>query len=302
MSRISCTFMSAALRRPINLTVIVPTDKCCAYHLYIPEHKPMKTLYLLEGMLSNETGFASYTRIQPIAEDNNLYVVIIGGENMHYADSDVTLNYYDKMVSNDVLKYTRATFNLSDKREDTFIGGFSMGGFGCVNVGLRHPDIYSRIVAMSPGMVKPWMMELIGKPAGTLSAQGFTEENYKAMYGIPNVAAFVNSKDDSDYLAEKVKKETPELMPKIFVAASADEDLCEPCIKPWKNNMVDLGYDLTYYELKGLGHSWPVAEYSLIEAMKWLPIDTFQGNFLQYTDDANLGNDLLAHFAVYYNL
>ena len=62
-----------------------------------------------------------------------------------------------------------------------YIGGFSMGGFGAVNVGLRHPDIYSHILALSPGMVKPWIMDILGKPAGTMSNQGFTEENYKAM-------------------------------------------------------------------------------------------------------------------------
>lgn len=302
MSQITSTFMSAALRRPITIKVIVPTDKCCAYHLYVPEKKPMKTLYFLEGMLSNETGALSYTRLQPIAEDNNLAVVVINGENMHYADSDMTLNYYDQMVANDIIKYTRNTFQLSDKREDTFIGGFSMGGFGAVNVGLRHPDIFSRILALSPGMVKPWIMDIVGKEPGTLSNQGFHEENYKAMFGLKSINDFSGSKDDSDFLAEKLAKEHPELMPKLFVSASADEDLCEPCIKPWKDFMIKTGYDVVYYEMKKLGHSWPVMEYAFIEAMKFLPLDDFQGNFKQFGDEANLSNDLLAHFAVYYNL
>ena len=302
MAFIQTTFMSAAVRRPINLQIIVPTDKCCSYALYVPEKKPLKTLYLLEGMLSNETGWHSYTNLQPLAEDANLCIVVIGGENMHYADSDVTLNFYDQMVANDILKYTRATFNLSDRREDTFIGGFSMGGFGAVNVGLRHPDIYSHIMALSPGMVKPWIMDIVGKEPGTMSNQGFTEENYKAMFGIKSVADFPGSKDDSDFLAEKLAKENPELMPKIFITAGDIEDLCEPCIKPFRDFMIKTGYDVTYFEVPGLGHAWPLAQEGLIAGLDWLPLDTFQGNFDQWGNKANLSNDLLAHFATYYNL
>ena len=43
-------------------------------------------------------------------------------------------------------------FPLSDKREDTFIGGLSMGGFGAMRNGLKYADTFGRIVALSPAL------------------------------------------------------------------------------------------------------------------------------------------------------
>lgn len=53
------------------------------------------------------------------------------------------------MITQDIVNFTRRTFNLSDKREDTYIGGFSMGGYGALVVGLGHPEIFSKIIALS---------------------------------------------------------------------------------------------------------------------------------------------------------
>ena len=47
------------------------------------------------------------------------------------------------------MEFTRRTFPLSSKREDTFIGGLSMGGFGAIVNGLKHPETFGAVCALS---------------------------------------------------------------------------------------------------------------------------------------------------------
>ena len=150
MAHLTINFLTDALRRPITIEAILPTDKMAVQGFYVPEKKPMKTMYVLEGLMSNHTGAVHYTNIQGLAEDNNLAVFIIGGENEWYANSAVGWAKYNDVVWNDLVKFTRASFNLSHDREDTFIAGFSMGGGGSLVVGLSHPEIFSRIMTFSP--------------------------------------------------------------------------------------------------------------------------------------------------------
>ena len=39
---------------------------------------------------------------------------------------------------------------LSTKREDTFIGGISMGGYGALYNGFKYRDTFSKVAAFSP--------------------------------------------------------------------------------------------------------------------------------------------------------
>lgn len=45
--------------------------------------------------------------------------------------------------------------NLSTSRENTWIQGFSMGGFGALKLGLKHPNLFSRVTSWD-GAVHDW--------------------------------------------------------------------------------------------------------------------------------------------------
>ncbi len=301
MSHATINFSSSSLRRPITINAVFPTDKTIRDDQFIPEKKPMKTIYFLEGMTGNYIGLSNYTRIQSIAEDYNVCVIMIGGENMWFADSQITGNFYDRMVYHDILKYTRNTFNLSDKREDTYIAGFSMGGFGAINIGLRHPDLFSHIVAMSPGLSKDIILAAADDEK---SGQGYLADSYRAMYGLKDLADFENSDDDYEYLARKVMEETPELMPRIYLSAGEKDELLG-CTTAYYEYLKKLGWkDVTFNLQKGLGHSWQELEESLYKAVtEFLPLDGgFRGNWIEYGPEANYTYDNNAHYAIWYDV
>ena len=52
-----------------------------------------------------------------------------------------------------LVELTRKMFNLSDKREDTFIGGLSMGGYGALRNGLKYNETFGYIISLSGALV-----------------------------------------------------------------------------------------------------------------------------------------------------
>lgn len=81
-----------------------------------------------------------------------LAIVIPDGENSFYVDQPQRNAYYPKYIVEELMEVTRKLFPLSLKREDTFIGGLSMGGYGSLMLGMKYGEKFSRIMAMSPAV------------------------------------------------------------------------------------------------------------------------------------------------------
>ena len=151
MALLHASIMSQSLMRTVDITVILPCDK-----LYFPgmekrEDKPYKTLYLLHGIFGSHVDYISGTRIQRWAEEHNLVVVIPSGDNSMYLDFENSHNYYGEFVGKELVEITRKMFPLSNKREDTFIGGLSMGAYGALRNGLKYSDTFGFILSLSAG-------------------------------------------------------------------------------------------------------------------------------------------------------
>lgn len=154
MASFLVNFVSQSLSRTVTINVILPTDK-----MYFPgmpqreEGKPFKTLYLLHGVIGNYTDWLHGTRIQRWAEENDLAVVMPSGDNAFYVDQPWNCNYYGKFIGEELVDFTRKTFPLSHKREDTYIAGLSMGGYGAIRNGLKYHETFGCIGALSSALV-----------------------------------------------------------------------------------------------------------------------------------------------------
>ena len=114
---------------------------------------PFKTLFLLHGITGNHTDFISETRIRALAEEHNLAVIMPSGYNAFYLDQPESHNYYGSFVGEELVRMARSMFPLSTRREDTFIGGVSMGAYGALRNGLHYCENFGAIVALSSAMV-----------------------------------------------------------------------------------------------------------------------------------------------------
>lgn len=131
---------SKHLARKISFTAIIPIDR--------PRSMPLRTLYLLNGWGENHDSWLYYTTIIRLAEKFQLAVIMPDGANSFYLDH-ASGDAYGKFYGQELVEKTRQLFPLSDKREDTFIGGLSMGGYGALRLGYHYQDTFSKVMSFS---------------------------------------------------------------------------------------------------------------------------------------------------------
>jgi S-formylglutathione hydrolase len=88
-------------------------------------------------------------------EAGEMIMVVAGGDSKmggsFYVNSPVTGNWEDLIVM-DLVGYVDAHFRTLPQAESRGITGHSMGGFGALNIAMHHPDVFSAVYSMSPGL------------------------------------------------------------------------------------------------------------------------------------------------------
>ncbi len=264
MAIVQVNFLSKLLFRTVNFTAIIPADKLELPGSPVKEKKPFKTLYLLHGLLGSEVDYISGTRIQRWAEEKNLAVIMPAGENGFYVDQPETGRLYGQFIGEELVEFTRKLFPLSDKREDTFIGGLSMGGYGAVRNGLKYHDTFGSIIAMSAALqileaddsVNPQTVAYEESCFGNLKEAKKSDKNPRVLI---------------DELV-KEKKENPETeLPRIFLTCGTEDSLIE-VNRVYKELFEANGFEIEYIEAKG-GHEWDFWDSSIKKALDWLPLE-----------------------------
>ena len=134
--------------------------------IYLPDaytREPQRhfpVLYYLvgySGRVSTHAAAESFRGFmdQCIAEGSvrPMIVVVSSGDNKYrgsfYVNSS-TMGNWDDFIVRDVVGYVDAHYRTIASAEHRGIAGHSMGGFGALTLGFRHPDVFSVIYALSP--------------------------------------------------------------------------------------------------------------------------------------------------------
>ncbi len=268
MALIQCNFNSKSLMRTVPLQVVLPTDKIMFPGQPEPEEKPFKTLYLLHGIFGNYTDWVSRTRLQSWAENRNLCVVMPSGDNSFYVDNRKTSALYSSFIAKDLIEFTRRSFPLSRKREDTFIGGLSMGGFGAIVNGLQHPETFGRVVGLSAALVLNEQNLNAEYTDFLMTNRGY----YESVFG--DLDKVLGGENDYTALAERGADRADK--PRVYLACGTEDGLIAPNYQ-FRDKLIELGYDVTWEEGPG-GHDWTFWDEYILKALEWLPLgDISQG-------------------------
>ncbi|MES2518605.1 MAG: alpha/beta hydrolase-fold protein [Bacteroidota bacterium] len=73
-------------------------------------------------------------------------------EGSFYSNSSLTGNW-DEFESKELVEYMDKNFRTLANRESRGIAGHSMGGYGAFKIGMLHPEVFSSIYALSPGLL-----------------------------------------------------------------------------------------------------------------------------------------------------
>lgn len=163
MATFTCNFNSYTLKQPVDIKVIIPTMQISSDMKKGLTHKvkgKFKVLYLLHGMFGDYNSWIDLSNISRYAEEFNIAIVTFNAHNNFYFDlndfykaenfSRLEPLNYQSFLREELRDFISSMFAISKKREDSFIAGLSMGGYGSLVNGLTLPLIYKGIGSFSP--------------------------------------------------------------------------------------------------------------------------------------------------------
>ncbi|MCJ1978134.1 alpha/beta hydrolase [Lactococcus paracarnosus] len=145
MAYLELQYASQAISKYTTLKAYLPSDGTSGT-LFVP---PYKTVYFLPGFSNDATALMTYLGLRKECELKGIAIVVVDGDNSFYVEQANHQANYSTFIR-EVVEVTRKLLPLSENRNDTFIGGISMGGYGALLNGLRFRDMFSKIVALSP--------------------------------------------------------------------------------------------------------------------------------------------------------
>ncbi len=190
--------------------------------MYLPDaetaqqQREIKTLFLLHGFAEDAHNWVP----RELSDKYGFAVVIPNGENAFWLDRASTGHKYCTMLGEELVGYLQRVFALAQKREDTYIMGLSMGGFGALHTAFYYPNVFSKVTALSSALITgevAKMQEGVGNSIANY-------EYYKECFGEPS--QLKGSDNDPEELVRRIiKNGSP--MPEIFMSCGTEDFLLE---------------------------------------------------------------------------
>jgi len=138
MAWLQCRFYSEVLEIDTSLQAIIPEEG----------EGPWPTLYLLHGLSDDESGWCRMTSIERYARQYQLAVIMPACGRGYYTDMVHGPNWYE-FLTQEVPRVAGRLFPLSHERQETFVAGLSMGGYGAFKWALNEPERFAAAASLS---------------------------------------------------------------------------------------------------------------------------------------------------------
>lgn len=179
--------------------------------------------------------------------------------NSFYTDMVHGERYYS-YITKELPAIMESAFSLSPKREDRFVAGLSMGGYGALKIGMSLPDRYSTIGSFSGAV----MLEESYSPSSNQSA-----EFMHMMDNIFGSEEGLRSGDSNLSLLAKKLSAAPEKAPKMYIACGTEDFLFEAneyFVSKFKDQL-----PIDYFTETGT-HDWDFWDRHVKQFLAWLPL------------------------------
>jgi S-formylglutathione hydrolase FrmB len=222
--------------------------------VYKTKHPKFRTLFLLHGGVEDARSWLAYTNIEKYADKHNLAVVLPSVGNSFYADMKHGEKYWT-YVSDELIRFVRSVFPLSEKREDNYVAGLSMGGYGAFKMALSKPELFSAGISLSGALDISSLFENVGT----------TPINLNNIFG--SKEEFLESDNNLNKLIDQLIQNKVDI-PKLYIACGLDDNLYESN-KEFLRKLNSHSVDVTYDEGPG-GHEWDFWDVYIKKAIEWL--------------------------------
>lgn len=256
MAFIQCDFFSDVLGLSCSMNVVLPqkTKRQIGMEGKARQEK-CPVLYLLHGMSDDHTIWMRRTSIERYVAPLGIAVVMPAVNKSFYLDM-ANGDKYGEFVSQELPELVQSFFPVSDKREDTYVAGLSMGGYGAFLLALANPDKFCAAASLS----------------GALNIAGIAERNdverksfYERVFGpIDKIPG-----SDMDIISLSAKlAESGKQLPRLFQCCGTEDFLYQDNLR-FKAHIEKLPFEFTYVEGPGT-HEWGYWDEHIQQVLKWM--------------------------------
>ena len=240
MALLQVQFFSTALNVCSTVNVILPEPDQGIGVDASKVGKLPKVLYLLHGYSDDHSIWMRRTSVERYAARYNLAVVMPAVNHSYYSNEVHGERYWD-YVSDELPRTMQRFFRLSDKPEDTFVAGLSMGGYGAMKLALSYPERYGAAASFS-GVVD--LADMSHREKSGLALMDRIFGDHTKVRG---------SENDLLYLVEKNAKAPHK--PKLYVSCGTKDYLYHQHVK-FIPELEKHGWDVSHFDKPDTVHSW----------------------------------------------
>lgn len=254
MALLHLNFESQYLQNNTDLSIILPdrphtTDAKDFYS----SGKKYPVLWLLHGTFGDHTDWVRKSNIERYACEKNVIVVMPSVMNSNYLNwpgFGTGYNAWDYLFD-ELMPLVHSWFPASDKREDNFIAGLSMGGRGVFQYVAGRPELFAgaAVLSCSPNNLHELQLD----PNATGDQATFNQRTRNLIQNFGGMAGYLQSPANVwDKLPELVQKGN---LPRLYFCIGT-EDFLYDNYKAFKEYAQQIGLAATFEETPGYAHEW----------------------------------------------
>ena len=228
------------------------------YRVIRPSNPNGKSLYLLHGYSEDFSYFLQNTNIADWADQTGVTVI------MPCAGDGYYVNYKEQMcrfIGEELVWEVQRTYHLSKEKDDTWIAGISMGGFGSLLIGSHYSKTFGKIGCVAGSFVIPslviWDFSVLGNKLST-------RDYFLGCFG--DFEQLIGSENDPEEAA--VRAIEREELGLVYLFCGRQDKLYQNN-KNLRNNLKEKGVSITWKEADG-DHEWSCFKKGFDPMLQWL--------------------------------
>lgn len=229
--------------------------------LIVPKGENLACLFLLHGYGGNQNQWVEKSCIKVLAEKHKIVVIMPCCGNTYY---EATQEDIPRFLGEELIAFVRNNLPISHSKNDMYIAGVSMGGFGALLVAAKYSSVFGKVASFSGAFIIHDVA--IGNP-GVL---GNADVNFfRSVFG--DFSTLEGSSRDP--AAEMIRSSKTENIPKIMLLCGNDDVLYranQRIVQQFKSNDISV----EWHSSAG-GHHWTLWNGMLPYVVRWFVDGTF---------------------------
>lgn len=213
------------------------------------------TLYLLHGRSDDHTVWQRFTSIERYVRTTGLAVVMPNVHRSFYTDMHQGGRYF-AFVNEELPALAQDQFRLSPRREDTYVAGLSMGGYGALKLAMLEPDRFAAAAALSP------VTDILQRYR---DGSALDRAELVRVFGSPEQ---LDAENDLFALARDFAAHEG-LKPRLYQCCGTEDFLYDQNAR-FQEHAKGLKLGLTWEEHAGFGHTWDYWDQQIQRALEWM--------------------------------